>query len=596
MTYEIAMNSMVLSVVSIDGGGNGEGLIKVPMMGNIKLGVRLSGIQVAEGGCIVGGRAELSGVAISLLSDKQKVELTKAYNTVTAITQIAIENAGAIAETYNSIAELLATIREKAKAVIEKINANTKPTAKELNELNILAQTALDAKTKELEILKTQNTNPEYIASLEVWLNEQKAGVACLKSIEAAPTSESPKRGPAYFDEVFYFNECDLSGLTKVEPLNSLTCNCSPIISDCSPIRTILDQIKEANAAKKTLITITKPNGKSSLSNDTDWISALNGIDLSGKCFKMKLDFIFEPNEKDFILTEYKQTESGLDLVDKNGNTLIISIIENDNILMKMKKELLLEYLGFGKKPEVLTDILTIKIYEDGRIVKFVPKKIQEVYKKQYISGTGKSYPIQYIYYKANGESKNLGKYNYFLIKNPKPDARWSKNNVVDLIDIRTIVQVGYELHLDPSQNESDRYYLNPCAMGAIIGACTEVGYTDIDFRGFSRIDGRPEPSTTHYNGYYGDFGYFCKDKSRHSLSLKYENETGKYYGWSQMDEERQNKFNDALHRFGWDGFWSWKYNGKYLHNSTPMIKHDHHLHVKDYYKCLNDKCTEYEK
>jgi hypothetical protein len=52
MTYEIAMNSMVLSVVTIDGSGNGEGLIKVPMMGNIKLGVRLSGIQVAEGGCV----------------------------------------------------------------------------------------------------------------------------------------------------------------------------------------------------------------------------------------------------------------------------------------------------------------------------------------------------------------------------------------------------------------------------------------------------------------------------------------------------------------------------------------------------------------
>jgi hypothetical protein len=28
---EIAMNSMVLSVISIDGSGNGEGLIKVPM-------------------------------------------------------------------------------------------------------------------------------------------------------------------------------------------------------------------------------------------------------------------------------------------------------------------------------------------------------------------------------------------------------------------------------------------------------------------------------------------------------------------------------------------------------------------------------------
>ena len=59
---EIAMNSMVLSVVSIDGSGNGEGLIKVPMrcddsLNNIKLGVTLSDIKVAQGGCIVAGKA-----------------------------------------------------------------------------------------------------------------------------------------------------------------------------------------------------------------------------------------------------------------------------------------------------------------------------------------------------------------------------------------------------------------------------------------------------------------------------------------------------------------------------------------------------------
>jgi len=54
---------LVLSVVSIDGSGNGEGLIKVSLrcddsLNNIKLGVTLSGIQVAQGGCIVVGKAE----------------------------------------------------------------------------------------------------------------------------------------------------------------------------------------------------------------------------------------------------------------------------------------------------------------------------------------------------------------------------------------------------------------------------------------------------------------------------------------------------------------------------------------------------------
>jgi hypothetical protein len=132
---------------------------------------------------------------------------------------------------------------------------------------------------------------------------------------------------------------------------------------------------------------------------------------------------------------------------------------------------------------------------------------------------------------------------------------------------------------------------------GRLIGACIEVGYRDIDFRGFSEINGKAGKSQTHFNGYYGDFGYFCKDQSRHSLSLKIENETGEYYGWKQLDDIRQNKFNDALFRFGWkDGFWSWKFDGKLLNHSTQLKDHDHHLHLRFYFKNLNNNSIEYEK
>ena len=47
---ELAMNSMLLSVVEIDGEGNGTGLIKIPMMNNLKFGLKLEGIKVAKGG------------------------------------------------------------------------------------------------------------------------------------------------------------------------------------------------------------------------------------------------------------------------------------------------------------------------------------------------------------------------------------------------------------------------------------------------------------------------------------------------------------------------------------------------------------------
>ncbi|MFN3785141.1 MAG: hypothetical protein ACK4R6_14580, partial [Spirosomataceae bacterium] len=112
---EIAMNSMVLSVVDIDGSGNGEGLIKVPMMNNIKLGVTLSDIKVAEGGCIVAGKAELSGVSASILTDKQRVNLEKAYTAYNQILDVAYENAGAIAEKINDFRDGVDKIKAWAK-------------------------------------------------------------------------------------------------------------------------------------------------------------------------------------------------------------------------------------------------------------------------------------------------------------------------------------------------------------------------------------------------------------------------------------------------------------------------------------------------
>jgi hypothetical protein len=123
---EIAMNSMVLSIVSIDGSGNGEGLIKVPMMNNIKLGVTLSGIKVAEGGCVVAGRAELSGVSASVLTDKQRATLEKAYAAYNQVLDLAYENAGAIAETYNSLTELYEKIAQKTQAILDKVNDGKK--------------------------------------------------------------------------------------------------------------------------------------------------------------------------------------------------------------------------------------------------------------------------------------------------------------------------------------------------------------------------------------------------------------------------------------------------------------------------------------
>ena len=91
---EIAMNSMIISVVSIDG----NGLIKVPCSATFR--------------CIVEGKANQSGVSLSVLNDRQLEEMQKVYDVFKTAINTAKENADVIAETYNSFSELLENIKQ----------------------------------------------------------------------------------------------------------------------------------------------------------------------------------------------------------------------------------------------------------------------------------------------------------------------------------------------------------------------------------------------------------------------------------------------------------------------------------------------------
>ncbi len=199
------MNSLVLSVVSIDGSGNGEGLIKVPMMNNIKLGVTLSGIQVAEGGCVVAGRAELSGVSASLLTDKQRAALEKAYAAYNQILDAAYENAGAIAETYNSLTDLYEKIAQKTQTILDKVNEGKKISKSEQKALAAMKQKAKEGIDKQIAYF-TKKFGSE--GSDEVIKLVNLASQSC--TCEAYTETSEPKKGPnADVGEwIFYDDDC----------------------------------------------------------------------------------------------------------------------------------------------------------------------------------------------------------------------------------------------------------------------------------------------------------------------------------------------------------------------------------------------------
>jgi hypothetical protein len=202
---EIAMNSMVLSIVSIDGSGNGEGLIKVPMMNNIKLGVTLSGIKVAEGGCVVAGRAELSGVSASVLTDKQRATLEKAYAAYNQVLDLAYENAGTIAETYNSLTELYEKIAQKTQAILDKVNDGKKISKAEQKALAEMKKKAKEGIDKQIAYFtkKFGSGGSDEIINL---VNLASQSCTC----ETYTETSEPKKGPnADAGEwIFYDDDC----------------------------------------------------------------------------------------------------------------------------------------------------------------------------------------------------------------------------------------------------------------------------------------------------------------------------------------------------------------------------------------------------
>ncbi len=167
---EVAMNTMIISIVDIDGSGNGNGLIKVPMMNNIKIGVALSGIKVAKGGCIVAGKAETSGIDVAVLNDKQRQNLAKAYEIYKKTLDIAEELAPEIAKGINSVKDNFEALKAKKEATRKLLaQSNLEDLSEVLNncgEIVSQSRAAQDSLEKTICLIKTGKAKGN-IAKLE---------------------------------------------------------------------------------------------------------------------------------------------------------------------------------------------------------------------------------------------------------------------------------------------------------------------------------------------------------------------------------------------------------------------------------------------
>ncbi|MDP1815330.1 MAG: N-acetylmuramidase domain-containing protein, partial [Leadbetterella sp.] len=236
---EVAMNSLVISIVDIDGGGNGSGKIKIPMFQNAEVGVSLSGVKVAEGGCIVEGKAELSGVDIALLNEQQRAKLAIAYDIFVQITDAVYNHAEVISETIDNLTDLLSKAKNFAK--------NYKGSKTE----------AARAKAYEENIKKAQNAllkSPEVPESLKTVLAASQANAQAAWDFykTGQPCSVSGKRGGGEASIKFPLADCAdyikniEDEIEKIDFINDILFQAK---TESTMVQKVFEKIKEAKIA-----------------------------------------------------------------------------------------------------------------------------------------------------------------------------------------------------------------------------------------------------------------------------------------------------------------------------------------------------------
>ena len=227
-----------------------------------------------------------------------------------------------------------------------------------------------------------------------------------------------------------------------------------------------------------------------------------------------------------------------------------------------------------------LKSLDTIYIYHDGKISKTPLTLLKK---------------IRYVYIANDGEEHDLGKYNIVEAQkwnygSKKYHQGWKKITLnkkiryyeyakgkVKLIKFKLPLTYNSKSINIKLNDNSKREYINPESYACLIGALAEVGYDDVTLNGFTSEDGTGAPSLTHFNGIAGDFRYLRKDKKIAVLHINTSPD--------ELDVERQEKFIDALVKFGWKSFYSYniKINKKdfRLKKSTHLADHHHHLHLR---------------
>ena len=276
----------------------------------------------------------------------------------------------------------------------------------------------------------------------------------------------------------------------------------------------------------------------------------------------------------------YENTVSGFK-VDKRDTAKLYLKIEGDDIETEEEERAngVLKNIAF--KLEIAN---TIHIYEYGKISKLNLEGLKKV---------------KYRYYDNNSDVHDLGTFEISDAQKWKNGSKYKKTGWKKITstdndgssinryyeyDSGNIKLIKFKLPISYQKNDlkiklndnSSREYINPEAYACLIGAIADNDFPDLTLNGFTSADGTGAPSVTHYNGIAGDFRYLRKDKKVQTLHINTSPD--------DLDVVRQDKFIDALMKFGWGSFLSYDItlNGSpfRLEHTEHKPHHHHHLHL----------------
>lgn len=190
-----------------------------------------------------------------------------------------------------------------------------------------------------------------------------------------------------------------------------------------------------------------------------------------------------------------------------------------------------------------------------------------EIYRK-------KTDEITHSFYITNGNCSNkIGTFEY------------NEHNLIQMSGTVSFVNFDNQgVSITFSSKNATEQYMSPEAISALFGAVADVGIDDLYVTHFSNFDGSsPAPSKSHKDGVNGDLRYLRTDHSASPGLITDE----------KFDVNRQVRFNDALHKFGWGRTSNMisEYFGN--HNLLPYSAsarekgirspHDNHLHLQGF-------------